>query len=91
MVPMTEQPSPPLLTPRRDWLREIGRTDMWYRDHENDLAHDPPLPRTVKQGRNNFIVTAHGDAYKRAILRKAGIPAVGRPRKPRTEEVSPAE
>jgi hypothetical protein len=88
---MNEPKPPPLLTPLMQFLRDVQRSYVWYRDNVGNPDYDPPLPKLVKQGPNNFIVTEHGERYKRALLRKNGIVTVGRPRKdgPPPHETSP--
>ena len=49
------------------------------RDHQHDPNLDPPLPRTIHQGRDAFLRTAD-KAYMLALQRKAGTPTPGRPR-----------
>lgn len=88
---MTEQKPPPLLTPLQEFLSDVRRSYIWFRDNVNNPDYDPPLPKLVKQGPNNFIVTEHGERYKRALLRKAGIPTAGRPRKDIHETSPPAD
>jgi hypothetical protein len=77
----------PFLTARAAFLRDVDKSEGWYRKHVNNPLYDPPLPKTVKQGTTNktaYVVTEHANAYKRALLLKAGIPVVGRPRKDKT-------
>ena len=70
----------PFLTRRRNFLRDIGgRSDQWYLDRVNDPEFDPPLPKTIRIGKDAFIRTADGKAYMRMLERKAGLPVVGRP------------
>lgn len=78
---MNEANPPPLLTPLMEFLRDVRRSYVWFRDNLDNPNYQPPLPRLVKQGPNNFVLTAQADAYKRALLKRAGIPTVGRPRK----------
>jgi hypothetical protein len=84
---MNEAKSPPLLTPLTEFLRDVRRSYVWFRDNVDNPKYDPPLPKLVKQGPNNFVVTAHAEQYKRALLRRAGIQTAGRPRK---DELPPA-
>jgi hypothetical protein len=78
----------PFLISRSDFLRDIGRSDMYYRDHQFDPDHRPPLPRTVKQGRSNFIVREDAERYKREFSRLAGVPQRDRPPKRTTIEAA---
>lgn len=71
----------PMLTPLRKFLRDVARSYMWFRDNRDNPKCDPPLPKLIKQGRNNFVLTTDVERYKRELLRKSGIPVAGRPRK----------
>ena len=75
----TDDLPPPLLTPLSHFLRDVGRSYGWYRDNVGDPDYSLPIPPLVKVDRNNFIVTAHGETFKRALLNRAGVRTVGRP------------
>ncbi len=50
-----------------------------YRDHYDDI--EPRLPRLIYQGASKFVLREDGERYKRTLLRSAGMPMRGRPRK----------
>ena len=60
-------PEDPFLIRRADFLRDISRSEQWYRDRVDDPRLAPPLPKTIHQGKDAFVRT------------EAGLPVVGRP------------
>jgi hypothetical protein len=84
--PSSPSTSPPTFQRLSDWLREISRSYGWYRDALVNPQSWPRPPPLIKQGRNNFIRYADGQAYKRELLKSAGVAVPGRPRKPTPEQ-----